>query len=294
MSGALLPVRTDRDIAHIARRTFAFTQSASGAIGLGLVLFVVLAAFIGPYFAPHPPDTTIGPPGDAPSASAWFGTDYVGRDVLSRLLGGGRMIILLTLATTGIAYFIGLCIGTFAGYRSGRLGGFIMRVVDVFLSFPPLLLLLVLLAGAGSGIIPLVLGVAFIQIPGITRLVQTATLEASGRSYVEAAVMRGERTAAILRREIVPNILRPVLADVGLRLTFSVLIISAVNFLGLGLQPPTADWALMISENRPIIGANPLAVLAPTLMLAILTVGVNLVGDAISQRLGQSGSMERG
>lgn len=294
MSQAALPVGTRRRLGARAGGALAFARSMSGAIGLVVLILVVLVAFIGPYVAPHPPNNTIGVPSSGPSGSALFGTDYVGRDVLSRTLFGGRVLILLTLVTTALAYLTGLSIGTFAGYRGGAIGGAIMRVIDVFLSFPPLLFLLVLLAGAGSGIIPLIVGVAFIQVPGITRLVQTATLEAASRSYVEAAVMRAERTPAILRREIVPNILRPVLADVGLRLTYSVLIISSVNFLGLGLQPPAADWALMISENRSIMADNLWAVLAPTVMLALLTVGINLTGDALSQRLGRSSAMVRG
>ena len=163
-----------------------------------------------------------------------------------------------------------------------------MRTVDVMLAFPPLLFLLVLITGAGTGVAVLVIGVAAIQAPGISRIVRTATLEVSVRGYVEAAVARGERAIAVVVREVLPNILAPVLVDAGLRFTYSILIIASVNFLGLGLQPPSSDWALMISENRQYISLNVWAVLAPAAMIALLTIGVNLTGDAIARSLGRS------
>ena len=163
-----------------------------------------------------------------------------------------------------------------------------MRTVDVMLAFPPLLFLLVLITGAGTGVGVLVIGVAAIQAPGISRIVRTATLEVSVRGYVEAAVARGERAGAVIIREVFPNILAPVLVDAGLRFTYSILIIASVNYLGLGLQPPSSDWALMISENREYISLNVWAVLAPAAMIALLTIGVNLMGDAIARSLGRS------
>ena len=264
-------------------------RSASGRIGIAILTLVVLVAILGPAFAPHPPQATLAIPGEGSTSASLAGTDYVGRDVLSRLLFGGRSLIIMSLLATALAYGAGASLGMLAGYRSGRSDDVIMRIVDVLLSFPPLLVILVVLAGAGAGVAPLVVAVALVQIPGIARLVRTATLETATRGYVEAALIRGERTAAILRREILPNILPAVLADAGLRVTFSVLLIAAVNFLGLGLQPPASDWGLMISENRIILPQNPLAVLAPALMLALLAVGINLTADAIVRGLGRSG-----
>ena len=124
--------------------------------------------------------------------------------------------------------------------------------------------------------------------PGVARIVRTATLEASTRGYVEAAVARGERMVSVLRREILPNITSSVVADLGIRFSWSIILIASVNYLGLGLRPPTADWGLMISENREIISTNPLAVVAPAVILAVLIIAVNLVGDAYVRRLGRS------
>jgi len=265
-----------------------FLRRPSGAIGASIVLFVVLVALLGPVVAPHSPTQPIGVPLSGPSGAAPLGTDYLGRDVLSRVLYGGRSVLGLAAAATALAYLLGLSIGLVAGYTRSVLDPVLMRSVDVLLAFPPLLFLLVLIAGAGSSVAVLITGVAIIQAPQISRIVRTATLEVSVRGYVEAAVARGERAPAVILREVLPNILGPVLVDAGLRFTYSILIIASVNFLGLGLQPPNSDWAVMISENRSYISVNALAVVAPAAMIAILTIGVNLTGDAVARSLGRS------
>jgi peptide/nickel transport system permease protein len=265
-----------------------FLRSRSGAIGFGIVVFVVLVAILGPYFAPHDPRAPIGPPLTGSTGHAPLGTDFLGRDVLSRLLYGGRSVIGFAAAATILAYLVGMSIGLVAGYSRSLVDPMLMRSVDVMLAFPPLLFLLVLIAGAGTGIAVLVIGVAAIQAPGISRIVRTATLEVSTRGYVEAGIARGERAFAVIGREVLPNILAPVLVDAGLRFTYSILIIASVNFLGLGLQPPNSDWALMISENRTYIQLNPWSVLVPAAMIGMLTIGINLTGDAIARSLGRS------
>jgi ABC-type dipeptide/oligopeptide/nickel transport system permease subunit len=163
-----------------------------------------------------------------------------------------------------------------------------MRSLDVILAFPALLFLLVIATGAGHSKIALILSVAAIHVPGIARIVRAATLEVSVKSFVEAAVARGERTASLLWHEVLPNVLGPIFADAGIRLSGSILLIASVNFLGLGLQPPAADWALMISENRGGITLQPWVIAVPALLLAALTISVNLVADAIARSLGTS------
>jgi peptide/nickel transport system permease protein len=265
-----------------------FLRSTSGVVGVTIVLLVVLVAVFGRYFAPHDPNAPVGNPLTSPSGGALLGTDDLGRDVFSRLLYGGRSVLGLAFAATVLAYLIGLAVGLVAGYSRSKADPILMRTVDVMLAFPPLLFLLVLITGAGTGTGVLIVGVAAIQAPGISRIVRTATLEISVRGYVEAAIARGERALAVVVREVLPNILAPVLVDAGLRFTYSILIIASVNFLGLGLQPPKSDWALMISENRQYISLNSWAVLAPAAMIALLTIGINLTGDAIARSLGRS------
>jgi len=270
------------------RRRLRFLRTPTGAVGFGIVALVVGVAAFGPLLAPHSPTATVGPPLTTASGAYPFGTDELGRDVLSRVLSGGRTLLLLALASTALAYLIGLSIGLIAGYSHSFVDPLLMRSVDVLLAFPPLLFVLVLVAGAGQAQGVLVIGVAVIQAPQISRVVRSATLEVSVRGYVEAAVARGERAPAVIVREVLPNILGPVLVDAGLRFTYSILIVTSVIYLGLGIQPPSSNWALMINENREYISINPLSVLAPAAMIALLTIGVNLMGDAIARSLGRS------
>jgi peptide/nickel transport system permease protein len=265
-----------------------FARTPTGMIGLTLLALVLGVALVGPLFAPHAPDEPIGIPLVGPEPGAPLGTDFLGRDVLSRVLWGGRSVLLLAGAATLLAYAAGGAAGLFAGYSRTLVDPAIMRLADVLLSVPPLLFLLVLVTGAGTSEAVLVAGVAFVQAPLVARVVRTATLEQSVRGFVEAALARGEGTAAILRREILPNIVAPIAADAGLRFTYSIILVASVNFLGLGLQPPAADWALIISENRTGLDLNPYVILAPALLIALLTIAVNLVGDAIARTLGVS------
>lgn len=270
-----------------------FLRSGTGAVGAALLVAVLLVALVGPFFSPHAPDKPIGVPLEGPTADAPFGTDFLGRDVLSRVLWGGRSVLALAGLATVLAYIGGAVIGLVAGYSRSLLDPLLMRAADVMLSFPALLFLLVLVTGAGTSKAVLVVGVALVQLPLVARIVRTATLEQSVRGFVEAAVARGERTSAVLRREILPNIVAPIMADAGLRFTYSIILVASVNFLGLGLQPPAADWALIISENRNGLTLNPYVILVPAALIAFLTIAANLVGDAVARSLGISTARRR-
>jgi peptide/nickel transport system permease protein len=270
-----------------------FLRSRTGAVGAALLAAVVLLALVGPFFSPHAPDKPIGVPLEGPTADTPFGTDFLGRDVLSRVLWGGRSVLALAGLATLLAYVGGGVVGLVAGYSRSLIDPLLMRAADVMLSFPALLFLLVLVTGAGASKAVLVIGVALVQLPLVARIVRTATLEQSVRGFVEAAVARGERTSAVLRREILPNIVAPIMADAGLRFTYSIILVASVNFLGLGLQPPAADWALIISENRNGLTLNPYVILVPAALIAVLTIAANLVGDAIARSLGISTARRR-
>jgi peptide/nickel transport system permease protein len=269
------------------RSRLRFARTRSGASGLVLLTLLLLLVLLGPFVAPHAPAESLGMPGTSPDGAYLLGTDELGRDVLSRLLWGGRSVVGLAVAATLACYGVGLLIGVTAGY-SRRLEPLLMRGVDVVRAFPPLLFFLIFVTALGTSVWVLILGVTVVQAPGIARLSHTATKEVSLRAYVEAAVARGERAISVIRREILPNILSPVIADAGLRFTFSILLVASVNFLGLGLQPPRSDWGLMVSENREILSLNPWAVFAPALLIALLTIAVNLVGDSVARNLGRS------
>jgi peptide/nickel transport system permease protein len=255
-------------------------HTREGLIGLALLIVVLGLALVGPLVAPHPLAQPIGIPGSGPSGAAPLGTDFLGRDVLSRVLHGGLPVIWLSLLSISLTYLVGISIGMTAGLSRSLVDPILMRAVDLFLVFPPLLLLLVLLSGAGSSTGVLTIGIVVVLFPGVARLVRTATLEVSTTPYVEAAVARGESRFAIMRREILPNIAQSILADLGVRFSGAVILAASVNFLGLGSQPPAANWGLMISENREYLAANPWAVLVPAVLLSGLTVAVNLLSDA--------------
>jgi ABC-type dipeptide/oligopeptide/nickel transport system permease subunit len=263
-------------------------RTPSGAVGFIVLVFVVGVAVLGPLIAPHDIATPIGGPGQPPSSGAPLGTDYIGRDVLSRLLNGGRSVIWIGGVATLLSYLVGMGVGLVAGYSRSVIDPLLMRAVDVLLAFPALLVLLLLVGGLGPHIGVLIVGVALVQLPGIARIVRTATLETSTRGFVEAAEARGEPTLSLLVREILPNIAPVILADFGIRFGYSIILIASVNYLGLGLAPPAADWGLMISENQQFISLNLWAVLAPAIMLALLTIGVNLLADTYVRTLGSS------
>jgi peptide/nickel transport system permease protein len=269
-------------------RVPVFLRHWQGRVGLVLLVATMAVIVFGPVLSPYPPTKIVGPPFAPPGGTFPLGTDVLGRDVLSRLLCGGQSVLLLGGLATALAYAAGGTIGLLAGFVRGRLDTLLMRLMDVILAVPPLLFLLVLATGAGSGPLVAVVGVALIQVPGIARIIRAATLEVAARGYIEAASARGERTSHILFREITPNISPTIVADGGTRLTVSILSIAALTFLGVGLQPPAANWALMMTENRPGLTYQPWAVIAPALMLAALTLSINLLADAYARSMGTS------
>jgi peptide/nickel transport system permease protein len=275
-------------LAHRARGHLRFARTWSGSIGLVLTLSVLFIAIFGPFLAPHPPAALLGAPFQPPDAAFPLGTDVLGRDVLSRVLCGGRTVVGYATIATAIAYLIGGSLGLIAGYTRSLADPVLMRTMDVLLAFPPFLFLLVLTTGLGTGPYVLIIGVASIHVPGIVRIVRAATLEVKGRGFVEAAAARGERRGAVLWREIVPNISGTLVADAAPRLTISILLVASLNYLGLGLQPPAADWALMLSENRPGLTIQPWSVAVPGLLIVALTIGTNLLADAVARSRGTS------
>lgn len=267
----------------VERRTGVSWRGAVGvwAVVGGIMLAVALA---GSLVTPYDPAGLVGKSFLLPGPDHWFGTDSLGRDVLSRVLAGGRTAVLLAVAAIVVAEAVGCVVGLLAGYRGGLVDAVLMRANDVLLAFPALLLVLVLAAGLGPGTVVLVVGVAVVNIPGIARLARAATLGVATTGYVESAVVRGEGTAAILRREILPNIAPTIVADAGVRFAGAFLIIAGLNFLGIGIQPPAPDWATMIAENRSYITLQPWTVIAPTACIALFAISVNIVGEAVARR----------
>jgi peptide/nickel transport system permease protein len=266
----------------------AFAHSRLVWIALALLAAVVFVALFGQLLAPHDPEAIVGRPVQKPSTAFPLGTDLLGRDVASRVLAGGLFLLGYSVIATALAYVIGGAIGLFAGYNRSVASAVTMRIVDLMLVFPPLLFLLLLVAGLGSRLVVITLGIVILHVPGIARIVYAASLETGVRGFVEAAVARGESTRYVLRKEMLPNITGTIAADAGPRLTVTIFLFAGLSFLGLGVQPPNPDWALMIAENRQAISIQPWAVAAPVIVIAILTLAVNVIADAVARAHGTS------
>ena len=251
-------------------------------VGLALFALLLLVALVGPYFAPTSPNDLIGIP-YGPSPHSMFGTDYLGRDVLSRFLWGGRSVFLLATLATGLGVGLGIAVGLTAAYTRGRLDDFLMRAMDVILCFPQIVLTLVAAATVGPSLTLLVVTIGITTMPRTARVVRGSALEIVERDFVRATQAIGESPVRILLGEVLPNILGPLLVEVSLRYTYTIGLIAGLSFLGFGLQPPAADWGLMINENRLGIQQAPWAVALPVLAIAILTIATGLVGDALAR-----------
>lgn len=259
-------------------------RHGSGTVAVVICAVLVALALAGPWLAPYPATATVGAPFAPTGGGQPLGTDYLGSDVWSRLLHGGRSVVVLAAVATALAYVVGAAAGTAAGLSTVA-DGLVMRPVDVLLAIPPFLVLAVLATGSGRGVVVVVVATAVANVPGIARVVRAATLEVSVRGYVEVALARGESWVRVATRDVLPNITATLLSDVGSRISGTIAMVASANFLGLGLQPPTADWALMVVENRTGLALQPWAVLAPACLIALLTITVNLGGDEIAARL---------
>lgn len=254
-------------------------------IGFGIFLLVLAIALFGPYVAPYSPTEFVSVPFSPPSTKAWLGTDYIGHDVLTRVLYGGRTVFSLAIAATVIGLVLGVSFGVFAGYARRIVDESIMRLLDVLLAFPQIVLTLLLISVVGPKLWLIVLTVGLSHMPRIARVTRAATLEVVDRDFIKAAEALGVPRRKILAFEVLPNITSPLLVEFGLRLTYSIGLIAALSFLGFGLQPPAADWGLMINENRIGITVQPWAVFMPVVLIGILTIGTNLMADGLARAL---------
>jgi len=255
-------------------------------IGVGIFGFIVLLAVVGPWVAPYSPTEFVAPPftpSDIPKM--WLGSDYLGRDVLTRVLYGGRTVILLALAATVIGLGLGVTLGLITGYARRWIDESIMRLLDVVLAFPQIVLTLLFVSILGPRLWLIVLMVGISHAPRIARVARASTLEVAQRDFVLAAEAFGIARWKILFNEIMPSITSPLLVEFGLRLTYSIGLIAALSFLGFGMQPPAADWGLMINENRIGLVIQPWPVLMPVLLIGILTIGTNFIADGLGRAL---------
>lgn len=246
-------------------------------------IFLFLAVF-GPWVAPYDYQKQNGALRLAtPTLSHPFGADQFGRDILSRIIVGTRNIFLLGGFGTAIAVVIGTAIGLASGYVGGTIDEVVMRLLDVLLSFPSLLLALVLLSTVGPSNLNIVFVVALLYIPMVARVVRSMVLDLKNKEFVEAARVRGETSSYILFREILPNSLPPLLVEASMRFSYSIFLVASLGFLGLGVQPPSPDWGLQINEARNFFTIAPWVLLFPACTIAVLVIATNLMSDGLRQ-----------
>ena len=251
----------------------------SARIGMAMILINVIAAVFTPYIAPYGETEIVGDVWMPSSSENYLGTDHLGRDLFTRLVYGARNTIAIAFITTLLSFIIGSLLGFFAATLGGWTELTLSRIIDILMAFPTLIFALIALSVVGTSISALVLVIAVLDSTRVYRLSRAVAMDIAVMEFVEAARLRGEKIWWIMRKEILPNAMPPLVAEFGLRFCFVFLFIAALSFLGLGIQPPTADWGGMVRENAGAITFGILTPLWPAGAIAFLTVGVNLVVD---------------
>jgi len=251
----------------------------SARIGLAMVLLNVFAAVFAPYIAPYSETEIVGDVWMPMSSEHLLGTDHLGRDLFTRLLYGARNTIAIAFVTTMLSFVVGTILGFFAATLGGWTDLTLSRLIDILMAFPTLIFALIALSVVGTSVASLIIIIALLDSTRVYRLSRAVAMDIAVMEYVEAARLRGEKIWWLMRQEVLPNAMPPLVAEFGLRFCFVFLFIAALSFLGLGIQPPTADWGGMVRENAGAITFGIFIPLWPAGAIAFLTVGVNLIVD---------------
>lgn len=261
-------------------------RTPQGWLGIVIVALAALAALIGPFVAPYGPETFhYGARFEGPGMEFLLGTDQFGRDILSRILHGARATLFLAVLATLLGTAAGALVGTTSAFLGGRVDDAIMRIMDAVMAIPGLLFALLIVTALGPNAVNafIAIGVAFA--PGMTRVTRSVALTARKQDYVNAAIARGESSAFIIVREMLPNVIAPIVVEMTIRVAFAVMLLATLSFLGLGAQPPSSEWGLMISESRQYLFRNPWMMVWPGIAIALVAVGFNLLGDGLRDAL---------
>lgn len=261
-------------------------RSPQGAVGLVILILAALMVCGGAHVAPYDPESiSILARYKAPSLEHWFGTDQLGRDIFSRVMVGARATIMLSLLATVMSMVIGAVIGTASAYLGGKTDEAIMRTMDAVMSIPSLLFALLIVSTLGQSSFNAVLAITIAFVPGMVRIARSVSLAARQQDYISAAIARGEATHYIILREMLPNIVAPIIVEATIRVAFAIMLFATLSFLGLGAQPPEPEWGLMVSEARAYFFNAPWMMLIPGVAIALVAIGFNLLGDGLRDAL---------
>ncbi|MCC6468646.1 MAG: ABC transporter permease [Alphaproteobacteria bacterium] len=261
-------------------------RSPQGALGLAIVAMALLAVAVGPLVAPYAPEGLF--PLNrykAPSAAFPLGTDQYGRDILSRLLHGARATVVMAVCATALGTLAGAVVGTASAYWGGRGDEAIMRTIDAIMSVPSLLFALLIVNLLGKSSVNALIAVAIAFTPAMARISRSVALTVRKQDYINAAIARGEGAPYVVLREMLPNVVAPIVVEMTIRVSFAVMLFATLSFLGLGAQPPAPEWGLMVSEARKFMHLSAWMILWPSLAIAFVAIGFNLLGDGLRDAL---------
>ena len=286
------PTQDPSSARRFAEFWYYFSENRGAVLGLGVFVVLVFVALLAPLIAPHAPnaqyrDAVLVPPfwEEGGRAAYLLGTDAVGRDILSRLLYGARFSLFIGVIVTTLALVGGIVVGVIAGFYRGWIDTVIMRVMDIILAFPSLLLALVLVAVLGPGLMNAMIAIALVLQPHFVRLTRAAVMAEKGREYVTAAQVAGASSFRLMFRTILPNCLAPLIVQATLSFSNAILDAAALGFLGMGAQPPTPEWGTMLAEAREFILRAWWVVTFPGLAILITVLAINLMGDGLRDAL---------
>lgn len=281
----MAPRRRDK-LAAFWKGLRGMLREATFTIGVAILLLLLAMAAFAPLIAPYDPAQTNPLLGlTPPSSEHWLGTDQLGRDIFSRIAYGARLSIFVSVSAVSISVVFGTLLGLLTGYLRGPVDSVVMRLMDILLAFPGLILALVFAAVLGTGIRSVIIAVGIAGVPTFARVTRGAVMSAAEEDYVLAARSLGCRSTRIMFRHVLPNVAGPILILATLYLAFAVLTAAALSFLGVGVRPPTAEWGAMVNEGRNVITAGWWVSLFPSLMVVLYVLAVNLVGDVLRDKL---------
>ena len=264
----------------------ALKKNKAALFGMFVIIFLLIIAIIGPFITPYEPNhQTMSEVSQTPSAAHWFGTDDLGRDIFSRVIVGTRISLFVGVAAVAFSLLIGIIVGSIAGYFGGKVDAIIMRIMDMMLSIPSILLAITLMAALGKGIDKAIIAIGVVSIPEYARIIRSSILSVKENDYVAAAKVLGNSDGRIIFKHILPNVVSSIVVRATLGISTAILDTAALGFLGLGVQPPTAEWGDMLGRVRSMVLVYPHMLIFPGLAITLAVLAFNLFGDGLRDAL---------